>query len=221
MIMIKTLQAIILTSLVVLFSFSANAESTCHKLVKQLGNKKTIIDLNNGMWGYFEKTPKLKTQAVEAIQLDSRINKIFYILDYLCNTEKGIPLNDLATYISSNLSIKSEDEFKNELNLIGKTPIEIESWFRFHKYAQQKKFRTLDFLKIRRTINQTIPIINKYILIAMAISQGGTPEKTIKDVLILKSKIDELFVQQPYFVQAFIEIAHVPYWDTNESTGGS
>ena len=60
------------------------------------------------MWGYFEKVPELRKLSVDAIQLDSRINKIFFTLDYLCDTEKGIPLNDLATYISYNLSIKGK-----------------------------------------------------------------------------------------------------------------
>ena len=113
------------------------------------------------MWGHFERTPKLRTESAKAIQLDSRINKIFFALDYLCETEKGIPLNDLATYISLNLSKKSKNEFKSELLLIGKTPQQIDTWFKFYRYAQNKKSRTLKIIKIRNALDQSIPLIER------------------------------------------------------------
>ena len=38
---------------------------------------------------------------------------------------------------------------------------------------------------------------------------------------ILNKNINQLLSQQPYLAQALNEISHVPFWDINESTGGS
>ncbi len=44
-----------------------------------------------GMWGYFEKNFNLKKISIEAIQLDSRIDKIFFLLNHICETQNGSP----------------------------------------------------------------------------------------------------------------------------------
>jgi len=173
------------------------------------------------MWGYFEKVPELRKLSVDAIQLDSRINKIFFTLDYLCDTEKGIPLNDLATYISYNLSIKGKIKFKSELLLLGKTSQQIDRWFKFHRYAQNHKSRTLETSKILNALDQSTPFIERYAQLARSISRGDSSEVTLKKTQILNISIDKLLFQQPYLAQALYEISQVPYWDVNESTGGS
>ena len=83
-----------------------NAETTCLDKVKTLELKRNHAASIGGMWGYFEKNFNLKKIPVEAIQLDSRINKIFFLLSHLCETQNGIPLTPLAIYISKNLSNK-------------------------------------------------------------------------------------------------------------------
>ena len=89
----------------------------------------------------------LKKIPVEAIQLDSRINKIFFLLSHLCETQNGIPLTPLAIYISKNLSNKGEDKFKDELLLLGKTPQQIKEWFDFCYYSKTKHHELLYVLK--------------------------------------------------------------------------
>ena len=204
-----------------LFAISAYAESSCFEWVKQLEKKKSTINSNGGMWGHFERSPELRMQSANAIQLDSRINKIFFALDHLCETEKGIPLNDLATYISLNLSKKVKNEFKSELLLIGKTPQQIDTWFEFYRYAQNQKLRTLKIIKIRNALDQSIPLIERYVQLAEGISRGDSSELTLKKIQTLNINIDKLLSQQPYISQALEEISRIPYWDINESTGGS
>ncbi len=67
----------------------------------------------------------------KAVQLDSRINKVFFLLNYLCKTRNGIPFNDLATYISRSIAEKGEPAFKAELIIFGKTSKQIKGWFIF------------------------------------------------------------------------------------------
>jgi len=70
-------------------------------------------------------------------------------------------------------------------------------------------------------LDQSIPLIERYIQLAEDISRGDGSELTLKKTQVLNLNIDQLFEQQPYISQALEEISHVPYWDINESTGGS
>ena len=81
------LQCILLT----LFVSTALAKPSCRELVNPLKKNTDSIASNGGLWSYFEKDLFLRKHSSQAIQLDSRINKIFFTLNYLCETKDGIP----------------------------------------------------------------------------------------------------------------------------------
>ena len=211
------LQSILLTS----FVSTVFASPSCHELVAPLIKTNDSIALNGGLWGYFEKDPFLRKYSTEAVQLDSRINKVFFLLNYLCETKNGIPFNDLATYISRSIANKGEPAFKEELIILGKTSKQINNWFNFFMFAQSHKFRTLNSSTIRATINKAIPLINNYVSLEKNINQSIQSKVILKNTGALRIKIDKFFLGDPYITQALDEISHVPYWDINESTGGS
>ena len=211
------LQSILLTS----FVSTVFASPSCHELVAPLIKTNDSIALNGGLWGYFEKDPFLRKYSTQAVQLDSRINKVFFLLNYLCETKNGIPFNDLATYISRSIANKGEPAFKEELIILGKTSKQINNWFNFFMFAQSHRFRTLNSSTIRVTINKAIPLINNYVSLEKNINQSIQSKVILKNTGALRIKIDRFFLGDPYITQALDEISHVPYWDINESTGGS
>ena len=199
----------------------AFASPSCHELVTPLIKTNDSIALNGGLWGYFEKDPFLRKYSTQAVQLDSRINKIFFLLNHLCETKNGIPFNDLATYISRSIADKGKLAFKAELIIFGKTSKQIKSWFDFFKYAQSHRFRTLNSSTVRATINRAIPLINNYTSLEKNINHSKESKVILKNAEELRIKIDRFLSSDPYITQALDEISHVPYWDINESTGGS
>ena len=211
------LQSILLTS----FVSTVFASPSCPELVAPLIKTNDSIALNGGLWGYFEKDPFLRKYSPQAVQLDSRINKIFFLLNYLCETKNGIPFNDLATYISRSIANKGEPAFKAELIILGKTSKQIKNWFNFFMFAQSHRLRTLNSSTIQATINKAIPLINNYVSLGKNINQSKQPKVILKNTGTLRIKIDRFFSSVPYITQALDEISHVPYWDINESTGGS
>jgi hypothetical protein len=200
---------------------TAFASQPCHKLITPLIKTTDSIALNGGLWGYFEKDPFLRKYSTQAVQLDSRINKVFFILNYLCETRNGIPFNDLATYISRSIADKGKTAFKEELIILGKTSKQIKNWFIFFKFAQSHRLRTLNSSTIRATINKAIPLISNYVSLEKNINQSKQSKIILENVGALIIKIDEFLSSDPYITQALDEISHVPYWDINESTGGS
>ena len=215
--------ALILGQVIFLFScvFFVSAEPTCTQLVQNLQKEQEFIALNGGMWRYIEKAPSLRNNSVKAIQLDSRISKIFFTLEYLCETQNGIPLNDLAVYLSRNLIEKSEDTFKDELRLLGKTNQEIDIWFDFLEYAHKNKSRTLNFSKIQDTIKQTTPLIKEYTQLPNYLTKEDSPKFLQKKINSLLVNIDSFLSSNSYIAQALKEMSNAPYWDINESVGGS
>jgi len=216
-------QILIFAQAIFLLSFIsfANAEPTCNELVKNLKKEQEFIALNGGMWRYFEKDPSLRNYSGKAIQLDSRISKIFFTLEYLCETQKGIPLNDLAVYLSRNLIGKSVDTFKDELRLLGKTNQEVNIWFDFLEYAHKNKSRTLNFSKIQDTIKQTTPLIKEYNKLTNYLAKEDSPKFLQKKINTLLVNIDYFLSSNSYIAQALKEMSNAPYWDINESVGGS
>jgi len=211
------LQSILLTS----FVSTAFASPSCHELFTPLIKTNDSIALNGGLWGYFEKDPFLRKYSTQAVQLDSRINKIFFLLNYLCETKNGIPFNDLATYISRSIADKGEPAFKEELIILGKTSKQIKNWFNFFKFAQSHRLRTLNSSTIRASINKATPLISNYVSLEKNINQSKQSKDILKNAEVLRIKIDRFLSSDPYITQALDEISHVPYWDINESTGGS
>jgi hypothetical protein len=211
------LQTLLLTS----FTSISLAGPVCYDLITPLAKKNDSLALNGGLWGYFEKNSFLRKYSTQAIQLDSRINKILFILNYLCKTKNGIPLNDLALYISRNITDKGEEKFKKELFLLGKTSPQIKNWLNFFSYAKNNEFRTLKLAGIQNTIKSSIPLISVYASLTKNITRPNSSKIILKKTSDLLIQIDNFLSSDPYITQALNEISRVPYWDINESVGGS
>ena len=190
-----------------------NAETTCLDKVKTLELKRNHAVSIGGMWGYFEKNFSLKKNPAEAIQLDSRINKIFFLLSHLCETQNGIPLTPLAIYISKNLSNKGEDKFKDELLLLGKTPQQIKEWFEFSNYSENHASRTLINSEIQKAIDQSATLIMRYVQLTEIIPHGNSLKESFQKMKNLTIDVDHLLSNQPYLSQALEETSHFLYWD--------
>ena len=209
------------TVLLTWFTSISLAGPACYELIIPLAKKNDSLALKGGLWGYFEKNSSLRKHSTQAIQLDSRINKMLFVLNYLCKTKNGVPLNDLAMYISRHITENGEAKFKAELFNQGKTSPQIKNWLKFFSYAKNNEFRTLELAKIQNTIKGSISLISDYVLLTKNITRPKSPEVILKKAHSLLLQIDSFLSSDPYITQALNEISHVPYWDINESVGGS
>jgi hypothetical protein len=209
------------TILLIWFTSISLAGPACDELIIPLAKKNDSLALKGGLWGYFEKDSSLRKHSTQAIQLDSRINKILFIINYLCKTKNGVPLNDLAMYISHHITANGEAKFKAELFKQGKTSQQINNWLKFFSYAKNNEFRTLEIAGIQNTIKDSIPLLSDYVLLTKNVTRPKSPEVILKKAHSLLLQIDSFLSSDPYITQALNEISHVPYWDINESVGGS
>ncbi|MFQ5444080.1 MAG: hypothetical protein ACE5EK_05630 [Nitrospinales bacterium] len=168
-----------------------------------------------------EKNPQLRNQSTLGLRLDSDINKMMNTLKYLCETENGVPLNDLARFVTYNLEKMGEKNFKeNQVNL-GRPPAEVDIWIKFGLSAKQLQHRTLDADSVRNSIQAGSVLLKKYQELAQRIMDEKTIETVIKDIESFSMEVQEFFSSDPNFIIAIKETSQIPFWDVEENYGGS
>ena len=141
-------------------------------------------------------------------------------MNHLCEAQNGIPLTPLAIYISKNLSNKGRDKFENELLFIGKTPQQIKEWFEFCSYSENHASRTLINSKTHKAIDQSTPLVTRYLQLTEAIPHGNSLKKSSQKLKTLMIDVDQLLRNQPYLSQSLEETSHFLYWDISEGDLG-
>ena len=172
------------------------------------------------MWAVFERYKLFRDDSSKAIQLDSKIQQLIWLLDYLCSTVEGVPFTELADYLTENLKEKSKPQFKKELIILGKTETEIDIWFTFSDISLKNKTRKLNLKTIYSSIQKAAPFIQQYKRLTVEIEQSQNT-KQLEGVDKLYREIEQLESSDSYIAQALLETSQVPYWDIDESTGGS
>ena len=201
-------------------AWSETQNQKCHGKLSHLKKTKNAIIGEGGMWAVFEKHKILREESSKAIQLDSKIQQLVWLLSYLCETAEGVPFNELAVYLTESLKEKSKPQFKQELIILGKTESEIDIWFTFSDTSLKNKIRKLNAETIYNCIQKAAPLIQRY----KQLTEEITPSpdmKQIESVDKLYREIEQLESSDSYLAQALLETSQVPYWDIDESTGGS
>jgi hypothetical protein len=198
----------------------------CHKNIIPLHIERERVAELDGIWGLFEKRSALQGNSAIAIDLDKKINSIIFHLQYLCDTLHGIPMNEIARYVRDGIDTKGKEGFRDELIVLGKTDAEINIWFEFTRFSIKNKDRPLKLKSILKSINDSSYFIDSYASLAQKIDLSKN-EKSFKKVYVknqvieLSKSIEKFFQSDTYMKQALTENAKVPYYDINESSGGS
>ena len=206
----------------------ANEKETpeCHKHIIPLHKERERVAELDGIWGLFEKNSALQGNSAIAIDLDKKINSIIFHLQYLCDTLHGIPMNEIARYVRDGINAKGEDGFREELIVLGKTEAEIDIWFEFTRFSIKNTDRPLKLISILKSINDSTNFIHSYGSLAEKLDRRII-EKSFKkvsaknQVIELSKNIEKFFQSDTYMKQALTENAKIPFYDINESSGGS
>jgi len=201
-------------------AWSHSPAQKCRTQLSPLLKTTNTITEDGDMWARFERDTLLSPDSSKAMQLDSKVQQLIWLLDYLCETIKGVPLNDLAVYLTENLKEKSKKEFKAELIVLGKTRAEIDIWFAFSDLSLKNEGRKLEEGVIYHSIQKALPLLLKYKTLAEEVKRSPD-KKHIERVNQLYQEIDQLESSNAYLAQALWETSQVPHWDIDESAGGS
>jgi hypothetical protein len=198
----------------------------CHRHINPLHIEREGVAELDGIWGLFEKNSALQGNSAIAIDLDKKINSIIFHLQYLCDTLHGIPMNEIARYVQDGIDKKGKEVFREELIVLGKTDAEIDIWFEFTRFSIKNKDRPLKLKSILKSINDSTYYIHSYASLAQKLDRRkieiSFKKVSVKNYVIgLSKSIEKFFQTDIYMKQALTENAKIPYYDINESSGGS
>ncbi|MGP0564885.1 MULTISPECIES: hypothetical protein [unclassified Nitrospina] len=194
--------------------------AACLSHVTPLQKKKEfVIDLG-GMWSLFERSPDLRMESSQAVQLESKINELIFISNYLCQTLDGVPPNDLAKYVTNNIEEKGKNVFRKELRVLGISHGEIDEWFAFADFSYKHLSRKLILKSVKESIHRAGDYLLRYKELAIQIDQAPRKDH-LQQAARLKDEIDKLEIDDANLSLGLWEIHQVPRWDIDGSVGGS
>jgi hypothetical protein len=199
------------------FSSAVEAGSkACKDLIGPLHNQVNFVKDRGGMWSLFEKRPGLEGHSGLALRVDSKIVGLMFTLDYLCDTQEGIPFSDVAEYVVSNVRKKGREGFIDENVQLGHSLQEVTEWADFAIFSESNLNRKLDIGQIGKSAEQAQGPVARYV----DLFKG----KHSDSVLLAKSKslvatTEQLHKNDPYLKQADFENAQIPHSSALSNTG--
>jgi len=208
---------------VVLFSlgFSGAAKAgptSCMDLVLPLDHKVNSVKDRGGIWALFEKGRVLRDHSPLALQFDSKVISLMFTLNYLCETEDGIPYGELSLYLNSRERERGgEAAVKDELLNMGYSIEEVTLLLAFKKFADKNRHRKLDMNQIKKTMDKARGYVDGYLRLSEKIKKSSSVS-VVEEMKALGKEIDEFRATDPYMKQADYENSQEPHTTLTETS---
>lgn len=193
----------------------ANSKA-CLELLNPLHSQVNVVKDRGGMWALFEKKTKLQNHSPLALRLDSKILGLMFTLDYLCDTQEGIPYSDIAEYVVHQMKKFGEEGFIEKNVELGHSRKEVTEWAAFGRFSQKNLNRKLDINQIKKTVEQAESRVERYRLL---FKNKKSATEMIAESKALIEDIEKLHATDLYLKQADYENGQVPHSSALANSG--
>ncbi|MGV7220819.1 MAG: hypothetical protein ACQ9MH_04775 [Nitrospinales bacterium] len=188
-------------------------KKSCLKRLAPLDKKRTAVQKAGGVWHVFEARADTRVFSHNAMQIDSKTNKMIFALRHLCTTAKGIPLDGLATYISGEIEEKGFENTQKELYELEKAKPVVDVWLNYAEVAKKNEKRTVDYKEIDGLISRTEPLVDFYSTLSQRKIDDTTVKTFLSDAVTLLDVLDEFLTQDSHMVMALNEDDSIPAYE--------
>jgi hypothetical protein len=188
----------------------------CQDLVGSLHNQVNFVKDRGGMWSLYEKRPGLDKHSGLALKVDSKIIGLMFTLDYLCETQEGIPFNDIAEYVVSNVKKKGREGFIQENVQLGHPLKVVTEWADFADFSVSNLTRKLDIELIKKTAQQAQGPVDRYVDLY---SGKHSDSELLAKSKALIADTEQLHKTDLYLKQADYENSQVPHSSVLANSG--
>ena len=188
----------------------AETPSPCVALLHPLASNVDEIKGQGGIWGMFDQSYKVRNHATVTLKLDSKITVLIVRLDYLCKTQNGVPLEEIAQILLPRLKTEGEKALTEDLINLGHFKEEAEKLIAYAKFAESNLNRKLEFDQIAKTITESQTFSNRLVEISKKIGEVES-ETVMTESKVLISDIEKFLMTKPYLVLADKENAEIPH----------
>ncbi len=230
-------QTFLLIQIVVIAPSPAQADnsSACYALLLPLEQQAQKINDNGGIWELFENGATLRKHSIIGLHVDSKINSLIETINYLCENQKGLPVNEVAYQIVPMMKEMGREGFIKYYLALSHSVEEIEVWSDYAEYFVVNHTRELDFNLTKKTLEGAQKIFERYTTLAQKINGSNDEEVRIKSLGLLvplhhdkgivkeckalTEDIKQFNIIDPLLKQAHIEKSKIPY--APNLTGGA
>ena len=188
----------------------AETPSPCVALLHPLASNVDEIKGQGGIWGMFDQSYKVRNHATVTLKLDSKITVLIVRLDYLCKTQNGVPLEEIAQILLPRLKTEGEKALTEDLINLGHFEEEAKKLIAYAKFAESNLNRKLEFDQIAKTIMESQTFSNRLVEISKKIGEVES-ETVMAESKVLISDIEKFLMTNSYLVLADKESAEIPH----------
>jgi len=212
----------------------ADNSKACYDLFRPLEKQAQKIKDRGGIWELFENGASLRKHSIVGLHVDSKITSLIDTLNYLCESQDGLPINEVANYLVSMMKKEGREGFiKYYLSLFHSIE-EIEVWAEYAEYFEANRKRKLDFNQTKNTLAKAQKFFERYTTLAQNIDSTNDKELRIKALRllvplqvegiaeegkVLTEDIKQFIAMDPLLKQANLENSEIPF--APNLTGGA
>ena len=182
----------------------------CGLLIYPLESKVEEIKGQGGIWGRFDQNYNEKNHATYPLKLDSNITVLMVRLNYLCTTQNGVPLEEIAQILVPRLKAEGDKVVMEYLINLGHFEEEAEKLIAYARFAESNLNRKLEFNQITKVITESQSFVNRLVELFKKIGEVDS-EKIMDDSKILIRNIEKFLETNPYLLLADKETAEIPH----------
>ena len=203
------LQTLMITPLL-LSSSESNNEKACYSMFRPLENSALKIKGHGGTWNLFEKRKIFRKHAVVGLHADSKITALIFTINYICESQEGIPMNEVAGQVVPTMAEKGLEGFIEYYLVLAHELEEIKGWAKYAEYFKANHKRKLDINETKTTIENAQQYFDRYKALAIKLKTTNDVEGTAKDGKALIKDIIQFNAIDPLFKQTNFENSQIP-----------
>lgn len=202
-------QALTITPLL-LSSSEANNVKACYSMFRPFENIALKIKGHGGTWELFEKREIFRKHAVVGLHADSKITALIFTINYLCESQEGIPMNEVAGQVVPTMAEKGLEGFIEYYLVLAHELEEIKGWAKYADYFKANHKRKLDINDTKTTISNAQQYFERYKALGTKLKKTNDVEGIAKDGKALIEDIIKFNTTDPLLKQANFENSQIP-----------
>jgi hypothetical protein len=203
------LQSLMITPLL-LSSSEANNVQACYSMFRPLENSALKIKGHGGTWELFEKREIFRKHAIVGLHVDSKITALIFTINYLCESQEIMPMNEVAGQVVPTMAEKGLEGFIEYYLVLAHELEEIKGWAKYAEYFKANHKRKLDIGETKETIDNAKQYFDRYKALATKLKKTNDVEGVAKDGKALIEDIVKFNTVDPLLIQANFENAQIP-----------
>lgn len=206
----------------------ADNSKACYDLFRPLEKQAVKIKDRGGIWELFENGAALRKHSTVGLHIDSKTTGLIDTLNYVCESQEGIPLNEVANYVVTTMKQKGREGFVKYYISLSHSIEVVEVWAEYAEYFEANRKRKLDFNLTKKTLGKAQKFFERYSTLAQTIDAANEEELRIKSLGLflvplqhvegivkegkaLTEDIKQFVAKEPLLKQVQLENSKIPF----------